>query len=271
MKKGNSLKQSPLQIKIDGLLNYTPTFLGKFLEASGISLVLLVCILFVADTYPLSEKAKKIIDHLELGITIIFLVEYFVRWWAKAFSIRYLFSIFAIIDLVSILPLFLPCNWQFIRILRLFRILRLMRVLWREEVLLGKITGIHVLLIRIMFTIICLTFISGGLIYEFEKDAFGGIESFFDAMYFSVVAVTTVGFGDIVPITTEGRVVVLGMILTGVVVIPWQVTILGRHMLIYMNKRSAKCSHCGLSFHDPDASYCKACGNFISKDRTLFD
>ena len=271
MKTNKYLKQSPLQLKIDGLLNHTQSTFGKLLEAAGISLVLLVCALFVVETYSISGELKHLVGILQKTITIIFLVEYLVRWWAKGFSLRYLFTVFALIDLVSVLPLFVAGNWQIIRILRLFRILRLMRVLWRDEVFLGKLTGIHVLLTRIMFTIICIAFISAGLIYEVEKDASGGIDTFFDAIYFAVVAVTTVGFGDIVPITTQGRVIVLGMILTGIVVIPWQVTILGRHMLIYMNKTFTKCTHCGLSFHDPDAIYCKACGSLISQERPFLD
>jgi voltage-gated potassium channel len=99
------------------------------------------------------------------------------------------------------------------------------------------------------------------LIYQVEHpvnpDQFS---TFLDAIYFSVATMTTVGFGDITPISEVGRLLTVLMILTGIALIPWQLGDLIKQLVKTSKQIEIRCD-CGLAAHDADARYCKACGN----------
>ena len=230
-------------------------------------LVLIVCITFVVETYDVSKELIRFLLGVDTVITLIFLCDYIVRWWAKRFSLKYPFTIFALIDLVAILPLFLDAHLQFVRVLRLFRILRLLRGLSKTGSVFGEISEYHLRLARIAFTLFCIIFISSGLIYDIEHEHNPEqIRTFFDALYFSVVTLTTVGYGDIVPLSTTGRVTVLFMILSGTLLIPLQLTNLVRYVIERRRRVRVDCKRCGQTRHDNNARYCKVCGEELPKE-----
>ena len=112
---------------------------------------------------------------------------------------------FAIVDLIAILPIFLPeSHFQFVRLLRLFRVLRMLRLVREREFFFGDVTESHLQVLRILFTISCLVFITGGLIFEIESKVNPAFATLFDGLYFAVVSLTTVGFGDLAPISWQG-------------------------------------------------------------------
>lgn len=265
----DSKKMRELQDQVDYTLNTASSRLGQIHALFMASLVVVVCITFVIQTYPLDPIHAYRLYLLDQCITLVFFVDYILRWWARRFSISYLFTPFAIIDFISILPLFVTGqHWQIVRTLRLFRILRILRVLrsqvafWNE-----RLTPFHLRFAQILFSVFALVFISAGIMFDLERDVPGTqIHSFFEAIYFTVVTLTTVGFGDIVPLTTASRALTLAMILTGITVIPWQLGNLLRTMLDEKNKKHRICQTCGLERHEQDARHCKHCGHkLISK------
>ena len=104
-------------------------------------------------------------------------------------------------------------------------------------------------------------FVYSGLIYQVEHtvnpEAF---QTFLDAIYFSVVTMTTVGFGDVTPLSEGGRLLTVLMILTGISLIPWQIGDLIKQLIKTANQANKVCLGCGLSSHDTDAKFCKICG-----------
>ena len=253
--------------QIDRYLSEPDTVPGRILELVVAFLILGICGLFVWQSFPVGPRTERILSAVEWWVTFVFAVEYLLRLWAKRFSVLYILSPMAIIDLLACLPLFWPgSHMQFLRILRVFRILRLFRLVQSRNFFFGRITGDHLMVLRILFTVFCLVFITGGLVFEAEHPENPRFATLFDGLYFAIVSLTTVGFGDLIPVSWEGRFLTMGMILAGVLVIPWQLTTLARQIVRHETKRDFTCDRCGLQGHDPDASHCKACGKVIYQE-----
>ena len=233
-----------------------------------INLIILVLILislgiFVAETYPISERIKQVLELFDTAILVLFTFEYFIRLWSAKQKKQFFWSFFSLIDLIAILPLLIGIfDLRFLRIFRWFRILRIIRFWELEKKVLGVRVGKNIVFIRIFLTLFSLIFIYAGLIYQIEHRVNGdSLKNFFDAFYFVVVTMTTVGYGDVTPLSEPGRAMTLLMILTGVLFIPWQFGELIAEVVKKVNSIEQKCDRCGLSRHDPDAQFCKQCGN----------
>lgn len=149
---------------------------------------------------------------------------------------------------------------SFIRLLRWFRILRLIRFINKKN-LFGISTEDGLISVRILFTLFAIIFVYSGLIYQVEHPVNSeNFATFLDAFYFSIVTMTTVGFGDVTPISELGRLLTVLMIVTGIALIPWQVGDLIKRLVKTANQVETVCPGCGLPFHDTDAKFCKICG-----------
>jgi voltage-gated potassium channel len=236
--------------------------IGKIVNLSITGLVLISTGIFVAETYPLSAEVRSLVGKIDLVILSIFAIEYLLRLIAAPDKVKYIFSFYSLIDLIAIFPVLTGItDFSFIRILRWFRILRLLRFI-EGKALLGNLDREDSSIVtRILFTIFSIIFIYSGLIYQVEHTVnpqeFG---TFFDAVYFAVVTMTTVGFGDITPTSQAGKLMTVLMILTGIALIPWQLGDLIKQVAKSGSKVNAACSSCQLSSHDLDASFCKRCG-----------
>lgn len=243
------------------------TPLGKAINLVITGLVLLSSAIFIAETYPISDAAQDGLSILNNLILIIFTLEYGLRLWSAENKLRYFFSPYSLIDLIAILPfLFTALDIRFIRIFRWFRILRLIRF-FEGKTVFGYITRQDsAIFARILFTIFTIIFIYSGLIYQVEHpnnpEEFA---TFLDAVYFSVATMTTVGFGDITPVSEVGRLLTVLMILTGIALIPWQLGDLIKQLVKTANQVETLCSNCGWETHDTDARFCKICGWPLSK------
>lgn len=256
------LENLSLREKVAFYLEDNETKLGLWSDMVILGFILLSSAIFVTETYPISQQLQVILGKSDLAILIIFTVEYILRFWSAENPRKFFFSCFSLIDLVAILPLLL--GWidiRFIRLFRWFRILRIIRFWNVEKKLLGIKTEDSIIFIRIFLTLFTLIFIYAGLIYQVEHQVNGDrLRNFFDAFYFVVVTMTTVGYGDVTPLSQSGRVMTLLMIFTGVLFIPWQLKELIGQVVKTNNLVEQDCTSCGLSRHDPDARFCKQCG-----------
>lgn len=210
---------------------------------------------------------------LEWGFTIIFTAEYLLRLAVVKRPLRYAVSIWGIIDLLSILPaylsMFIPGAQSLLvvralRILRVFRILKLTRYIEESGVLMTSLWRSRRKVLVFLFTVI--TIIAGALMYVIEgpEHGFTNIPA---SMYWAVVTMATVGFGDIVPQTVLGRFVTSVLILIGYSIIAVPTGIYTAELASTMReaelaaRRDARgCPHCGLEGHEPDARHCRKCG-----------
>ncbi|MDX2270639.1 MAG: ion transporter [Cyanobacteriota bacterium] len=239
------------------------TPIGKRVNLGIALLVVISSGIFVAETYPIQEIWRTRLDILDRGILIVFGLEYLLRFWCAEKKLAYFFSFYSLIDLVAILPFIIGLSdIRFIRIFRWFRILRLIRFVERKTFF-GLISSQDgQIFSRILFTLFAIIFVYSGLIYQVEHPVNGQIfQTFLDAVYFSVVTMTTVGFGDITPVSEGGRLLTVLMILTGIALIPWQVGDLIKRLVKSGEQVRIPCGSCGQPLHDPDALYCKVCGS----------
>jgi len=254
------------------------TVTGKIIDIVIVLLNLLVCGIYIAQTYATSDATREIFWKTEVLIVLFFIVEYAARLYGSRNRWRQLIDIYSIIDLLAILPVLIlliansfgvTIGIGFIKIIRSFRVFRIFRFLrftTNPDFFFGSIS-IHFLnVLRLMMTIMIIFFVSSGLFYQTEHLANPEVRNFGDAFYFTVAALTTVGFGDIVPLTQGGRWVTVLMILSGVVLIPWQASRIVREWVQMSDKKDTTCGQCGLRYHDKDASHCKSCGYVIYQE-----
>lgn len=176
----------------------------------------------------LSIKTQEIINRLEIFCVSVFTVEYLLRIYSASSRVKFFFSFFGLIDLIAILPFYLTLGMDLksLRAIRLFRILRLFKFL-RYGNTMEKIKKSFNSIKRELFlftlaTLMLLYFSSIG-IYYFENEAQPEVfASIFDAMWWSVATLTTVGYGDVYPITSGGKIFasVIVFIGLGLVAIP---------------------------------------------------
>jgi voltage-gated potassium channel len=235
---------------------------GLAINLTILGLILLSSAIFVAQTYSIPNWLKNWLDFLDVSISIVFAIEYLVRLWCAESKTKFVFSIFSLIDLLAIVPLLIGvADIRYIRIFRWFRILRVIRFFELQVFIFQIKTRDRIILVRIFLTLFSIIFVYSGLIYQIEHSVNPqAFTNFFDAIYFSIVTMTTVGFGDVIPLSEAGRFMTVLMILTGVFLIPWQLGDLVKQLVNTNERIEIICSNCGLSRHEPDALFCKRCG-----------
>ncbi len=233
-----------------------------------ISLIVINLITVIADTFALPPYAKKISKYIEIISIAVFTVEYILRLWtsdllrpnlnpAKA-RLKYFFSFMAIIDLLAIIPFYLPMFISIdLRVLRSLRIIRLFRIFKINRYTKALNTIGTVLknkssqLISSMFVVFLLILIASVIMYNVENkaqpDQFNNV---FQAMWWAVATLTTVGYGDIYPVTVLGKILsaIIAVLGIGMVAVPSGIISAGFSEVIDNNDEEGKkkyCPYCG--------------------------
>ncbi len=205
----------------------------------------------------------------EWGFTILFTLEYGLRLWSVKRPLRYATSFFGIIDLLAILPtylslLFLGGNYliviRVLRLLRVFRILKLVQYSSEAGVLITSLLRSRHKIFVFLCALLTVVTIFGSLMYVIEGPEHG-FTSIPTSMYWAVVTMATVGFGDIAPTTGFGRLVTSVLILIGysVIAVPTGIFTAELANTLRPPRRTVACNACGLSDHELDAKHCRLC------------
>jgi voltage-gated potassium channel len=263
---------SPLQHKIHEIIFEADTFWGKVFDV-----VLLICI-FLSVTVTACDSIESL--HSEYGyyfniaewtFTILFTIEYFFRLYCVAKPWLYGISFFGIIDLMAILPSYLSLfidgpELQFlsvIRILRFFRVFRLFKLVHftnEVELMLDSLKRSIKRIAIFTFYVFIIVFCLGAVMYIIEGPE-NGFTSIPVSVYWAVVTLTTVGYGDISPKTPLGRTFSFFIMLLGYGIIAIPTGIVTSEMMSPKKTITTRtCSFCCREGHDPDAKFCKYCG-----------
>lgn len=196
---------------------------GKYFDFFIQGLILLSLVSFSLETIPdISENLISFLYYLEVFTVSLFSLEYLIRIWVSKKPVSYVFSFFGIIDLLAILPFFLVgfLDLRFLRAFRILRIFRALKIVRYNKAM--KRFGLAFMLVKeeIVLFFVCtviLIFITSAGIYYFENEAQPEtFKSIFHSAWWSIVTLTTVGYGDIYPITLGGRIFTFFVLMIGV-------------------------------------------------------
>ena len=196
---------------------------GKYFDFFIQGLILLSLVSFSLETIPdISEDLISFLYYLEVFTVSLFSLEYLIRIWVSKKPILYVFSFFGIIDLLAVLPFFLVgyLDLRFLRAFRILRIFRALKIVRYNKAM--KRFGLAFIVVKeeIVLFFVCtiiLIFITSAGIYYFENEAQPEtFKSIFHSAWWSIVTLTTVGYGDIYPITLGGRIFTFFVLMIGV-------------------------------------------------------
>ncbi|WP_429322932.1 ion transporter [Paraburkholderia sp. GAS448] len=234
-----------------------------------------VAVVMLDSVEAVRARELAVLNMLEWLFTLLFTAEYIVRLLCVERPLRYAFSFFGVVDLVSILPTFLAVllpgfhvlvDVRLLRLLRIFRILKLplyfdeSQVLWR-----ALVRSRHRIMV-FLGVVLILIVVLGTVMYLVEGPS-NGFTSIPISMYWAVVTMTTTGYGDIHPKTPLGQFVTSLAILLGYGVIAFPAGMVGVELATAKREkqqRARACPRCHAEGHDDDARYCKHCGEQLS-------
>jgi voltage-gated potassium channel len=237
-----------------------------------IAILLSVSIVILDSVKELHFKFGQFFYMLEWGFTILFTFEYSLRLWLSKRKWGYVFSFYGLVDLLAIVPTYLSIfvmNTQFLvvirslRLLRVIRVLKLGRYLKDAEFLSEALRASRAKIQIFIASMITIVLIAGTVMYIVEGPD-SGFTSIPMAMYWAIVTLTTVGFGDITPLTPIGKFIASIIMLMGYGIIAVPTGIVTSEMTQAKSRRklaSARmCKHCEKLIMDKEAYFCKYCG-----------
>ncbi len=266
--------QSPRQQKIHTIIFGTETPAGKLFDVVLIYCILISMLVMVLDSVASVEQQFGVwINGVEWLFTAIFTLEYLVRIYCSPNPWRYMRSFFGVVDLLAILPSYLgifldDMNYllmiRLLRVLRVFRVLKLVRYLDEANILLRAMAMSRRKILVFFSSVLVLATLFGSLMFIVEGPA-NGFTSIPTSVYWTIVTITTVGYGDITPQTALGQFIAAAAMLTGYSIIAVPTGILTAELAAEMQRdRNLRvCGSCGKTGHERDALFCRQCGTSI--------
>ncbi len=253
--------------------------MGKLFDVILLWFIIASVVTVIIDSVePIHNRHQNLLYVLEWIFTIVFTIEYAMRLWVVKKPLKYATSFFGIIDLLSILPTYISifvAGTQYLLVIRALRLLRVFRILK-----LVKFTreGMHILLalrkslyrigIFLAFVLTLVT-ILGSTMYVIEGSVNSKFADIPTSIYWAIVTLTTVGYGDITPVTSAGQFLAAVIMLLGYSIIAVPTGIVSAELTrSAISTNTHNCRTCGHSFHEDNARHCLVCGASLYLDES---
>lgn len=264
-------QKNPILNKIYQIIYFSDTKAGKFFDVALLVLILLSTALVMLETVSLINiKYHHLFFIVQLVITILFSIEYALRIFTIKNKKSYIFSPLGIIDFISIAPFYLSLIFPVLHFFVIIRMLRMMRIFRIFNLADYQQDGTYILkalressrkiYIFLLFLVVFIVII-GSCMYVIEGGK-NGFSSIPQSIYWAVVTITTVGYGDISPATAGGKFLSILVMLCGYSIIAVPTGIVTSQFR-KQSKSGKSCDRCGNKENDKDARFCKICGEKI--------
>lgn len=260
------------QSRLHEIIYESNTKEGKAFDVSLLVLIVASILVVMLDSIEIyRNNYGDVFIILEWLFTIIFTVEYILRLVSIKKPWKYVFSFLGIIDLLAIVPAYLSLFFvgaqsllvfRALRLLRIFRIFKLNHYISEMRFLGAAVQGSLRKISIFMMIVLMLVIILGSLMYLVEAGQ-NGFSSIPESVYWSIVTITTVGYGDISPVTPLGKFIASFIMMMGYGIIAVPTGIVTTEMALAAKRTEQKhevCPKCGKEGHDADADFCKKCG-----------
>lgn len=260
-----------LRLRLRHIIFGTNTPAGRLFDQLLIISILASVVAVMLDSVQhIHAQYGDLLYALEWGFTLIFTVEYIVRLWVSDRPGRYAFSFYGIVDLLSVLPTYISlvapgANYlltiRILRVLRIFRVMRLLSFMSEANFLAQALVRARRKIGVFLFTVLIVMISFGSLMYVIEGPA-NGFTSIPRSIYWAIVTVTTVGYGDITPHTVIGQAIAALAMITGyaIIAVPTGIVTAELSSAMHLDRFRRECANCHLHEHEKDAHYCKRCG-----------
>lgn len=261
-----------LKKKLHEIIFEAETPEGKAFDIVLIILIISSVICVIIDSVEsISTNYKTYLYILEWFFTIVFTIEYLLRLWIIEKPLKYAKSFYGIVDFLSFVPSYLSLLFtgthylivlRTLRLLRIFRLFKLIQYVKESNIILIALKESRYKVFVFLFTILNIVIVIGTLMYVIEGEQ-NGFTSIPKGIYWAIVTITTVGYGDISPKTPLGQFLSSVIMILGYAIIAVPTGIVTHELSKAYNKKSVStenCPSCGRDGHDTDALYCKYCG-----------
>lgn len=264
--KAISKNNSSLKAKLQEIIFGAETTSGKIFDIILIASILISVLVVMLDSIKsINQEYGELLYNIEWFFTIIFTIEYILRLYAVSKPIKYATSFFGVVDLLAIIPtyigVFFPATRYFtviriLRVLRIFRVLKFVQYIGAAKTLLIALKQSRRKITVFIFTVLTLVVIFGSLMYIIEGEE-NGFTSIPRSIYWAIVTLTTVGYGDISPNTPLGQAFAAFIMILGYGIIAVPTGIVTAELSRTENKQISTqvCKECNHEGHDADASF----------------
>ena len=264
------------RFKIHEVIFEADTPAGKFFDVALLIFIIGSVVAALLESVPsFVNRFSNIFYIFEWVFTIFFTIEYGLRLYTTLKPIKYATSFYGIIDLLAILPTYISIFFagtqsliviRAIRLLRIFRIFKMVSFISEAEVISEALRRSSRKILVFLFAILMMVVIVGSVMYLVEGDVNPAFDSIPRSIYWAIVTLTTVGYGDIAPNTDFGQFIAAFVMILGYGIIAVPTGIVTNELISNkkVQQNTQACMHCSRSGHDDDATFCKYCGNLIN-------
>lgn len=280
MSQNNKKEFSPFRERLHEVIFEADTKEGKWFDVILLIAILASVIIVIVESVPsYQDEYGTLFTILEWAFTIFFTIEYGLRLYAVHKPMKYAKSFFGIIDLMSILPTYLSLIFagthslmivRGLRLLRVFRIFKLANFLSQGQVIMAALKASRDKIFVFVIFILIMVSIFGSIMYLVEGAANDQFDSIPRSIYWAIVTLTTVGYGDISPVTPFGQAIAAVIMISGYAIIAVPTGIVTAEAMQQAEKLKDKkistqtCRYCSKEGHDDDAIHCKYCGEQLN-------